>query len=43
VVFARATRGQEDQPEGELKSFGEIGRAEVRRQATLCALELLLP
>ena len=42
-VFARATRGQEDQPEGELKSFGEIGRAEVRRQATLCALELLLP
>jgi len=43
VVFARATRGQEDQPEGELKSFGEVGRAEVRRQATLCALELLLP
>lgn len=43
VVFARATRGQESEPEGELKSFGEIGRAEVRRQATLCALELLLP
>ena len=43
VVFARATRGQEHEPEGELKSFGEIGRAEVRRQATLCALELLLP
>ena len=43
VVFARATRGQEDQPEGELKSFGEVGRAEVRRQATLCALELLFP
>ncbi|TNE34020.1 MAG: competence protein, partial [Alphaproteobacteria bacterium] len=31
------------EPEGELKQFGEIGRAEVRRQATLCALELLLP
>ena len=43
VVFARAIRGDGNQPEGELKSFGEIGRAEVRRQATLCALELLLP
>ena len=43
VVFARAIRGQDGEPEGELKSFGDLGRAGIRRQATLCALELLLP
>lgn len=43
VVFARAQRDENGEPEGELKSFGDVGRAEVRRQATLCALELLLP
>ncbi len=43
VVFARVIRGSEKNPEGELKSFGDLGRAEIRRQATLCALELLLP
>lgn len=43
VVFARAVRGSDGEPEGELKSFGDVGRAEVRRQATLAALELLLP
>ncbi|MBB3032851.1 CinA family protein [Alteriqipengyuania lutimaris] len=43
VVFARALRGAEGEPEGELKSFGDLGRAGIRRQATLCALELLLP
>lgn len=43
VVFARAVRGADGEPEGELKSFGDLGRAEVRRQATLVALELLLP
>ena len=43
VVFARVVRGDGSQPEGELKSFGDLGRAEIRRQATLCALELLLP
>ena len=42
VVFARAVRGQEE-PEAELRSFEEQDRAGVRRQATLCALELLLP
>ncbi|WP_126172838.1 CinA family protein [Altericroceibacterium xinjiangense] len=42
VVFARAVRGQED-PEAESKAFDATDRAEVRRQATLCALELLLP
>ena len=47
VVFARVVRGATGEPEGELKFFkgGEDpgGRAEIRRQATLCALELLLP
>lgn len=43
VVFARAVRGADGEPEGELKNFGDVGRAEVRRQATLEALELLLP
>ena len=47
VVFARVVRNQSGDPEGELKHFeggdGLGGRAEIRRQATLCALELLLP
>lgn len=43
VVFARAIRGEDAEPEGELKSFGDLGRGGIRRQATLCALELLLP
>ncbi len=47
VVFARAYRNQVGEPEGELKHFeggdGPDGRALIRHQATLCALELLLP
>ncbi|MEE4206032.1 MAG: CinA family protein [Erythrobacter sp.] len=47
VVFARATRVMDGEPEGELKHFdggdGPDARASIRRQATLCALELLLP
>lgn len=47
VVFARVVRNATGEPEGELKFFaggkGPDGRAEIRRQATLCALELLLP
>ena len=47
VVFARAFRDQTSEPEGELKSFeggdGPGGRASIRHQATLCALDLLLP
>lgn len=47
VVFARAIRNSEDEPEGELKQFdggdGPDGRARIRHQATICALELLLP
>jgi nicotinamide-nucleotide amidase len=47
VVFARMVRDAEGEPEGKLRFFdggeGPEGRAEIRRQATLCALELLLP
>ncbi len=43
VVFAKIVRGDEGEPEGELKSFDGKTRAEIRSQATLCALELLLP
>ncbi len=43
VVFARVVRGEEGEPEGELKRFEPISRAEIRREATICALELLLP
>lgn len=44
VVFARAERRADP---GEIvadrKEFGDLGRAGVRLQAALCALELLLP
>jgi len=47
VVFARVVRWETGEPEGELRFFGggegPDGRSEIRRQATLCALELLLP
>lgn len=43
VVFARATRDSDAEPEGELKHFDGQNRAEIRHQATVCALELLLP
>ena len=43
VVFAKVIRGQEGEPQGELKRFEPISRAQVRREATICALELLLP
>ena len=47
VVFARVVRNSDGEPEGELKFFeggeGPDGRATNRQQATLCALELLLP
>jgi nicotinamide-nucleotide amidase len=44
VVFARALRGQD--PESvvaDTRQFGDLGRAEVRRQAALVALNLLRP
>ncbi|MDG5747548.1 CinA family protein [Qipengyuania sp. XHP0207] len=43
VVFARVVRGEEGEPDGELKKFDPTSRADIRRQATVCALELLLP
>ena len=51
VVFARAIRSDDAEPEGEMKHFDAEGgdnlaegaRASIRRQATMCALELLLP
>ena len=42
VVFAVAHRGQEDK-HADTKHFGDLGRSEIRRQAVLCALELLMP
>lgn len=42
VVFARAIRGS-DKPDAESRLFEGKDRGEVRLQATLCALELLLP
>lgn len=42
VVFARLEKGQE-QPEAEDRLFEDTGRSGVRLQATLWALELLLP
>jgi nicotinamide-nucleotide amidase len=41
VVFARAVAG--GAVTAETRQFGDIGRAEVRRQAALFALELLRP
>jgi nicotinamide-nucleotide amidase len=45
VVFARSARGDDAEDcNAEMKQFGaDLSRAEVRRQATLVALELLLP
>lgn len=47
VVFAKTERGREDKPQAESRrlggSDGSCSRAGIRRQATLCALELLLP
>lgn len=43
VVFARVKHGDEGEPEGELRKFDPTSRADIRRQATVCALELLMP
>ncbi len=42
VVFARACHDGDGEPEGEMIQF-EGDRSEIRHQATLAALELLLP
>ncbi len=44
VVFARAEKGADPTDVlAELRRFGDIGRAGIRRQAALVALELLMP
>ena len=44
VIFARAERGGDPHDVvADKKEFGDLGRAEIRLQAALCALELLLP
>lgn len=48
VVFARALRGAEGADENgpilaDTHHFGDLGRSEIRRQAVLVALRLLLP
>ncbi len=44
VVFARARRGADpSEIVADLREFGDLGRAGVRLQAALCALELLMP
>ncbi|MGQ0661945.1 CinA family protein [Sphingosinicella sp.] len=44
VVFACAERGSDKgDMVADCRQFGDIGRAGVRTQAALCALELLLP
>jgi nicotinamide-nucleotide amidase len=44
VVFARARRGEDpDIVIADTKAFGDLGRSEIRRQAMLVALNLLLP
>ncbi len=43
VVFAVARRDDPECKIADTKNFGDLGRSEVRRQAVLCALELLMP
>jgi nicotinamide-nucleotide amidase len=44
VVFARALAGEDEaRSSASTKNFGDLGRDEIRRQATLVALRLLLP
>ncbi len=43
VVFARVTRNSQQDPEGELRVFQGPGRAAIRHEASMWALELLLP
>ena len=44
VVFARAERaGDPHVIVADVRHFGDLGRSEIRRQAALVALELLMP
>jgi len=44
VVFACARKGADpDKPVADIQHFGDLGRHEIRRQAALVALTLLMP
>ena len=43
VVFARAVRDSDDEPDGELRKLDGTTRSQIRLQAAMIALELLLP
>ncbi len=43
VVFAVARRADPGCKIADTRMFGDLGRSEIRRQAVLCALKLLLP
>ncbi len=44
VLFARARRAADaNEITADRKDFGDLGRDEIRRQAVICALELLMP
>lgn len=43
VVFARALRNSDDEPDGELRHLDGENRSQIRYQAAMIALELLLP
>lgn len=44
VLFARARRGADaKEVVADRKDFGDLGRDEIRCQAVICALELLMP
>lgn len=43
VVFARALRNDESEPDGEMKQLDGGTRSAIRMQAAMVALELLLP
>ena len=44
VVFARADKDSDpDEVTADMRQFGDLGRAGIRLQAALCALDLLMP
>ena len=43
VVFAKARRESDDEPDGELRHFDGANRSAIRVQAAMAVLELLLP
>lgn len=43
VVFARALRNSDDEPDGEMRQLDGSTRSQIRLQAAMVALELLLP